>query len=424
MLEDFLHFTWRTRRFDLKNLISCQGESIQIQQFGILNTNAGPDFLQAKIQIGDTLWAGHVEMHLKSSDWYKHKHETDSAYDNVILHVVFEHDKEVLRSSGEKIPTLELKNRVNKGIEHKYIRLIKNEKKIPCQSQFDAVENIIKRSVLDKLLVERLERRTTFIQKELEANKQDWESTLYSLLAAVFGLKVNKDAFHSLSRSLPFKVLLKHRNRLHDLEALLFGQAGLLDKDFEDDYPNQLKKDYFHFKQKYGLTPVPQSMWKFMRMRPANFPTIRLAQFAQFIFQTEHIFSKILAAENSVEIRNLFSVKVAGYWKNHFVFDKASKPTQKRLGRSFVDLIIINAVAPFLFVFSKAKDDHRFLNKSIALLDATKAEKNIITKQWSEIGLILDSAADSQASLELYQCYCLKKKCASCGIGASILKTI
>ena len=423
MLEDFLHFTWRTRRFDLKNLISCQGESVQIQQFGILNTNAGPDFLQAKIKIGDTLWAGHVEMHLKSSDWYKHKHQDDRAYDNVILHVVFDHDQEVIRSTGEKIPTIELKSRIDKGIEHKYIHLIKNEKKIPCQGQFLEVENVIKHSVLDRLLVERLEKRTVFIKEELKANYQDWESTLYSLLAAVFGLRVNKDAFHSLSRSLPLKLLLKHRDKLNQLEALLFGQAGLLEKDFEDDYPNQLKRDYLHYQEKYKLTPIPFTMWKFMRMRPANFPTIRITQFAQFIYQTESIFSKILAAENATEIRNLFSVKVAGYWKTHYVFDKESKATEKRLGKNFIDLIIINAIAPFLFVYSKAKDDYRYFDKAIKLLESTKAEKNTITKQWEEIGLELDSAADSQAALELYQCYCLKKRCASCGIGAALLKS-
>ena len=424
MLEDFLHFVWRTRRFDLKNLKSCQGESIQIHQFGILNTNAGPDFLQAKIQIGDTLWAGHVEMHLKSSDWYKHKHETDPAYDNVILHVVFEHDREVLRSNGEKIPTLELAKRIDSSIENKYYHLIKNEKKIPCQSHFDAVEDIIKHSVLDRLLVERLERRTVFIRESLELNNQDWEQTLYGLLAASFGLKVNKDAFHALSRSLPFKILLKHRDKLHHLEALLFGQSGMLEKDFKDPYPVQLKKDYLHFKKMYGLEAIQNSMWKFMRMRPANFPSVRLAQFAQFIYQTEHIFSKLLAAENGLEIRNLFEIKVAGYWKSHYVFEKASNSRQKKLGKGFVELIIINAIAPFLFVYSKAKDDQRYLDKAIKLLESVKAEKNTIIKKWEAIGLDLTTAADSQAALELYQCYCLKKRCASCGVGASILKSL
>lgn len=423
MLEDFLHFVWRTRRIDIRNLRSTQGHKIQIFNFGHYNTDAGPDFLEAKIEIDHTLWAGNVEMHLKSSDWYKHKHQHDPAYNNVILHVVLEHDKEVYLPTGEKIPCLKLKKLIDNDLVHRYKMLLAQSNFIPCQEELTLVPTVVKLSVLDRLLVERLELRTVHLKQRFDLYKNDWEEIAYQHLAACFGLKVNKEAFDMLSRSLPFRILLKHRDSLFQLESLLFGQAGMLSEEFEDTYPNQLKKEYQFLQKKYNLKAIPKSAWKYMRMRPANFPSIRIAQFAQFIYQTEHLFSKMLVAENEKEIHNLLRVKISGYWKTHFKFDKASKATEKRLGKGFKDLIIINGVAPLLFLYSKMKAAPEMLEKAIKLLESIKAEENKLIKEFRKIGFQTAHSGDSQSLLQLYGSYCSKKKCASCGIGNSLLKT-
>ncbi len=293
MKEEVLHYVWRTRRFDFQNLITTEGEAVEIIAPGTHNTHAGPDFFDARVRIGGTLWAGNVEMHLVASEWETHRHGEDRAYDNVVLHVVWEEDLPVLRSNGERIPCIELKKRIPAALIKTYRELLHNEHWIPCQHHFHRVPDITRQVWLDRLMVERLEAKTAFIAESLERTQQHWEETFYQILARNFGLKVNAEPFEALARSLPLNLLSKHKNNLLQLEALLFGQAGLLEGVFEDDYPQRLQKEYAFLQHKYSLQPIAGSSWKFLRMRPANFPSLRIAQFATLIHQSAHLFSKI-----------------------------------------------------------------------------------------------------------------------------------
>lgn len=353
--EDLLHYIWRTKRFEISSLQTTTGESIEIQDFGKHNPNAGPDFLNAKVKIGDTLWAGNVEMHINSSDWIKHQHNKDRAYDNVILHVVLEEDLTIYRGTGEVIPCLELRKKIPLRLANTYQKLKHNEHWIPCQHHFYEVNDMTKNMWLDRMMVERLELKTKMIELELARNNNDWEETFYWFLARNFGVKVNAEPFEWLAKSLPLKILAKHKNNLHQVEALLFGQAGLLNESLKDEYPQSLLKEYEFLKQKHRLQPIAGVSWKFMRLRPANFPTIRIAQFATLIHQSIHLFSKILEADTIEQIEQLFRVKLSDYWSTHYVFDKISTERNKSLGRSTIHLLIINTIAPFLFFYGSQR---------------------------------------------------------------------
>lgn len=422
MKEKFLHYVWRHKRFDLTDLQTTEGESIKLIQSGENNQNAGPDFLNSKIQIGETIWAGNVEIHLKSSDWLAHNHQHNKAYNNVILHVVLEEDRPIFRTSGERIPCLELRNRIPSNLSKIYLRLLNNEHWIPCQYHFFQVSEITKNLWLDRMLVDRLEEKTKAIEQRLEENKGDWEATFYQFLAKNFGLKVNAEPFEMLAQSLPHIILGKHKNNRLQIEALLFGQAGLLEKEFQDDYPKRLRKEYHFLQKKYSLHPLSETSWKFLRMRPANFPTIRLAQFASLIVQSVHLFNKILEIENVAEVEKLFQVQLADYWLTHYVFDKESTKRNKSLGKSAIYLIMINTVVPFLFLFGKRKEEDSFKDKAFRFLEALKPEKNIIVSSWMDLGQEPDSAYQTQALLQLKNRYCDHKKCLDCSIGNSILK--
>ncbi len=422
MKEFFLHYLWRTKRFDQQKLFTTEGESVSLQNMGRHNKNAGPDFLDARIRIGNTLWAGNVEIHVRSSEWIQHKHQNDTAYDNVILHVVYEEDKPIFRKSGQAIPCIELKKRIPPGISNTYQRLSQNEHWIPCQQHFASVGDIIKNLWIDRMLVERFEQKTEGIAAELQQNKNNWEETFYHTMAASFGLKVNLEPFKLLAKITPLQILAKHRNNLFQLEAILFGQSGLLDRDFKEDYPNKLKKEYLFLKKKYNLKALRPDSWNFLRMRPPNFPTIRIAQFAILLFTTEHLFSKILAAKNIRELENMFNLQLSNYWLTHYVFDKISIKRKKSLGKSSIHLFIINTIAPFLFLYGQKKNDERYKDKAMDLLEAIPPEKNKVIEQWKGLGIKPDSAYQTQALLQLKKAYCTQQRCLSCAIGGEILK--
>jgi len=422
MREDLLHFVWRTRRFDLQNLVSTEGETISIQQFGELNTHAGADFFNSKIKIGETLWAGNVEMHLNSSDWKKHGHSDDRAYDNVILHVVLEEDEPIFRESGQRIPCLELKKRISEKLSKTYLKLLHNEFWIPCQHHFFEVSEMKRNLWLDRLLTERLESKTEAIAQRLDQNNGHWEETFYQFLARNFGVKVNNDAFEQLARATPLLHLGKHKNDLFQIEAMLFGQSGLLEKEFEDDYPNRLKKEYTFLQKKYNLEPISVVNWKFMRLRPANFPTIRIAQFARLIFQSVHLFSKILEVKKVEDIEKLFSVELSDYWESHYTFDNESIERSKKLGKTAIHLFVINTVAPVLFLYGLRKGEEKYRDTAFRLLENLKPEKNSIITGWKHLGVEPDSAYQTQGLLQLKNEYCNKKRCLECAIGAGILK--
>lgn len=422
MKEDFLHFVWRLQRFRPTGLVTTTGESIEIVNYGIHNHNAGPDFLNARLRIGDTLWAGNVEMHLRSSEWLIHQHQKDKAYENVILHVVLDEDTVIKHADGERIPCLNLRPYLPVGLAKRYLRLLHNETWIPCQHQLYTVPSVTRSLWLDRLLVERLEERIAIMATRLQRNQGDWETTFYQSLAWGFGLKVNADPFLMLAESLPLKTLLRHKTNFSQIEALLFGQAGMLEQDFDDDYPNHLKKEYSFLRKKYDLSPIAPTLWKYMRMRPANFPSVRIAQFATLIFRTGHLFSKMIAAKNLKEIENAYVVELSNYWQTHFRFDKESKKSTKSLGKSRVHLLVINIIAPFLFLYGKEKDDQQYKDRALQLLEEMPAERNSIIGQWNELGLNAEQAAQSQALLQLKKHYCDNKRCLNCAIGCNILK--
>lgn len=424
MYENFLHYLWRTRRFDHSNLATTEGDTLDILDFGEYNTNAGPDFLNARVRIGNVTWAGNVEMHVKTSDWIQHGHQHDEAYNNVILHVVYENDLPLRESQNiiKNTKCFELKDKIPEGIYKKYWALLNNEHWIPCQHHFFEVSELVKNASFERLLIERLERKTTEIAIALERNQQDWEETFYQFIARYFGLKVNAEPMEWLARSLPHIILAKHKNQLFQVEALLFGQAGLLENEFEDAYPNALKKEYQFLKHKHHLTAIATVAWKFARLRPANFPTIRIAQLAQLIHQSSHLFSKMIEIETVTDIKKLFDVEVNDYWLSHYVFDTPSVSRRKSLGTDAIHSIVINVLVPFLFYYGKMRQDEKYVNRAFNFLQDIKPENNTITEGWKNLGVSLESAHRTQSLIHLKNNYCDKKRCLDCGIGNAVLK--
>ncbi len=422
--EEFLHYVWQHRLFSQNNLINCEGQTIHVLSTGILNANAGPDFNNAKVIINKTTWAGNVEIHIKSSDWQRHKHHLDKAYDSVILHVVWENDANVYRTNGTLIPTLSLKNLVNPKLISQYQYLKTNQNWIPCEQQLPLINPFITQQWLQRVLVERLEQKANAI---LQLNQQlvgNWEETFYVILAQNFGFKVNALPFNMLAQSLPQQIMAKHKNNTTQIEALIFGQAGFLSGNFFEDYPQKLKKEYAFLQQKYGLKPLDKTLWKFSKMRPNNFPTIRLAQFAAVVCASTHLFSKILEASNIKSIKALFTdAKINHYWQTHFHFDIATPPSNKKLGEKSLDLIIINTIAVITFCYGKQIANEAYVNFALNLIEGIKPEKNSIVENFKRLGINALNAYDSQALIHLKNNYCDQKKCLHCGIGNKILNS-
>lgn len=422
MTEEFLHYLWKYKRYNSANLATQNGEAIQVVKQGEHNTDAGPDFFNSKLKIGKTLWAGNVEIHIRSSDWKRHNHQSDKAYDNVILHVVYQHDEKLYRKTGEELPTLELKGKFDDQIFKKYLQFRASKAWIPCAPQLKSVESFTLNTWLDRMLVERLERKSGAILESLEVNKNNWEETFYQQVARSFGFKVNSEPFELLARSIPNSILAKHKNSLFQVEALLFGQAGLLDKQFTDTYPQYLQTEYAFLCKKYKLTPLDPSVWKFLRLRPFNFPTIRIAQFAALIFNSVHLFSKVIETNKPAALKKLFSVKASEYWETHYTFDKKSAKSVKSIGPDGVNNIIINTIVPFLFVYGKSKAEEKYVDLSLALLEKIEPENNSIIDKWEQFGVKTKSAYQTQALLQLKNEYCSNKRCLECAVGAKLLQ--
>jgi len=422
MQEHFLHFLWRTRRFDLHLLSTTQGDPIEILDWGAYNTHTGPDFLHARLRIGGTLWAGHVEMHLRASEWKRHRHHLDEAYRNVVLHVVLEEDEPVILPGGERLPCLELRARISPRLTGEYLKLIQSTLWIPCQNLIQNVSESTRNLWLGRLLVERIELRTLTVSRIFSETRQDWDETCYRLLARYLGAKVNMEPFYELAQITPLKLLQKYRNNLFRMEAILFGQAGLLERDFMDPYPQKLKQEYEFLRKKHQLEPLSAAQWKFLRMRPPSFPTIRIAQLAALVFQTDHLFSKILALQKTEEVEHMLEVKLSNYWQRHFVFDKSSAPTVKTLGRDAIFLLLINTIVPLMFFVGQQRSDQSLCDRALHLLYSAPPEANNIIRGWQKLGITPISAAESQSLLQLKQYYCDSRRCLECAIGASILK--
>lgn len=423
MTEEFLHYIWKYRLMD-HNLVSTSGDHLVVIQPGSQNADAGPDFFNARIRINNTVWAGNVEIHVCSSDWYKHNHQNDPAYDNIVLHVIYMDDKPIVRKNGERIPTLELKGHFKQSLYERYSYFMTNRNWIPCEKLIQGVDRFVLNNWIDRLMIEKLENKAAEITSHFFNNKSDWEQTFYEFLARNFGFKINASPFQLLAKSLPLKVLAKHKDNKFQIEALLFGQAGLLKSTYTDDYPEKLKKEFVFLKKKYNLIPIDSHLWKFLRLRPSNFPSIRISQFADLIYKSSHLFSAILEKRDIKELIELFDVSVSDYWNSHYVFDKVSGKRKKIIGIKTIHLLIINTVIPFLFVYGRYRNDQSMIDRALKLLDQLPGEQNAIISKWEELGLSVRSAFYTQALILLKNSYCKNKRCLHCGIGNEILKSV
>lgn len=415
--ERLLHFIWQFQYFDKKEFTTTNGEAVQIIFPGQYNTNQGPDFSDAKVKVGKETWAGAVELHIHTSDWIKHKHTGDTNYNNVILHVVWEDD-----GTRNTVPVVELKGRVSRILLQRYEEMMGSTAFIPCEKLIHTVRDITWRSWKERLLAERLMRKSALAETMLKENNYHWEETIWWMLARNFGIKVNADAFEAIARSIPVSVLAKHKQQIHQLEALLLGQGGLLNGDFKEDYPKMLQKEYQFLQHKYNLKPINIPL-HFLRMRPGNFPTIRLAQLAMLVQSATHLFSKIKEAGTLKEIKEWFDVTANDYWHYHYQFDESSSFRVKKLGESMIDNIIINTLVSVLFTYGNYHDEQAYKDKALRWLEQTAAEGNSITKGFGKLGVENKNAFDSQALIELKNEYCNKKRCLECGVGNGVLKT-
>ncbi len=424
MTEAFLHYLWQFQYFNKVDLKTTRGESINVFHPGYRNSNAGPDFSNGKIRIGDMDWVGTVEIHINSSNWNDHHHSVDPAYDNVILHVVWKEDKEVKRRDGSELPTFELKNRVSEEMLLRYRKLINTPDEIPCAASLFKVSEITKLAMIDKALMNRFESKAKMILSLLKHNNNDWEETAYQLLSRNFGFKVNSDPFENLSKVLPYKVIMKHADQLLQVEALLFGQAGFLDEKTDDEYYALLKREYNLLGTKFQLfqTRMNKVQWKFLRLRPANFPSLRMAQLATLLSTQKSIFSRILEAQDFAALVKIFSVQPSAYWRHHYQFMKPIDEAIAPLGDMSTFNILINTAIPLFVAYGKSKDEQIYVDRAVEIIQQIPREDNAIVKRWSTLGVKAKTAGDSQGLIELHNNFCLKRRCLDCSIGFSIMQ--
>ncbi len=421
--EEFLHFIWQSRLYGSQKLTTTSGELIEVITTGILNKDAGPDFSNSKLLIADTIWIGNVEIHIRSSDWLLHQHQFDEAYENVILHVVYDHDQQIYRRDGTVIPVLVIKGLFPNYLLDNYERLITSTNQFPCEAQIHEIDEFFIENFLSRVMVERMVEKSVDVERKLKELTGDWDEAFYHFMAKSFGFKVNAVPMEILAQSLPQQLLAKHKDQPLQIEALIFGQAGFLNQQFSESYPKQLKREYLFLKRKYGLKPIDVSLWKFMRMRPQNFPTLRLAQFAALIVNSNHLFSRILTVKNYQNLEQLFEkLPVHPFWETHYHFNKKTEHVRLQLGKSSIQHILINTLSLFLFVYGQKMDQYNYVDRAFHLLENIPPEKNAIVKQYLRADVVVKNAFISQALLQLKKKYCNEKKCLNCGIGIKILK--
>jgi len=420
-METLLHYVWKYKLYNPETLVTLSGNPVLVIDQGVHNTHAGPDFFNAKIRIGNEIWAGNVEIHSYASDWMKHGHHTDKAYNSVILHVVEHSNAEVYAEDGHLISQLILK--IPEKIRENYEYLLSRETFVPCLSQIRDVPKLYLTDWMNALLVERLGRKTDDLQKLLKDYKGDWGEVFYITLSRNFGFGINNDAFERLAKNLPLKLILKHKDSALQVEALFFGQAGLLNEDSEakDDYYRFLQKEYDFLRKKYDLKPLEAHIFKNLRMRPNSFPHIKIAQLAALVRTQEALFSKMFELEDTQSLRNLFMSELTEYWNTHYLFGKNSPKRKKLIGLSAQNVILINTVVPVLFAYGRAKKQSYLQEKAIRLLDLIKPESNYIINEFAKVGICPCHAGDSQALIQLQKEYCEKKKCIFCRIGHKLL---
>ncbi len=422
MKENFLHYLWNYGLFQ-GPLKTTEGDLIEVIKPGIRNTDSGPDFSDARVRIGDTIWAGNIEIHIQSSSWYEHGHDKDPAYNNVILHVVLNNDKPVVRPDGQQIFCLECSDLIPGQVYEKYEGLMKSRQWIPCARILKFCPEIIINSTIESQIIERLLSKAAMLENMFSAAGNDWEELFYRLLLRSFGLKTNTTPFEMLAYSLPHKIIQRHRDQPLQIEALFLGQAGFLSEDLKDSYPQQLKNEYEFLKNKYSLNHLDKSIWKFFRLRPASFPTIRLAQLSALLHSSPSLFSEVLEINDINTLRSFFNASPNHYWNTHYRFDIIAVDTRvKALSESTIDILIINAVVPILYFYGSYHKFSEFKEKALNILEQLPPEENSIIQNWKSSGIVVKNAFGSQALLNLKHEYCDKKRCLECRIGNELLK--
>lgn len=424
MKEEFLHFLWKYSLYDTDKLTDSEGKRIIVISPGDYNRDSGPDFFNARLKIAGTEWAGNVEIHVLSSHFDLHGHNFDPAFDNIILHAVGVNDKKVYNSKGKELLTEEL--HYDYRLYDKYLNLVNNPFIIACQPEIKEIDPFFIRSWLSTLVIERMQEKSGQIMKIFSETGNDWEETFYRLLSRYFGFRVNTEPFEMLANALPFRIIRKHSDNRFQIEAMLFGAAGLLDEGLfreavKDDYYLSLIKEFKILSVKYSLHPVHGWLWKFARLRPANFPTIRLSQLAAMLSVSGGLFSKVLEAEHINDLKDMFEVTASDYWDDHFIFGRKSRKYPKSTGSQATDIFLINAVIPAIFVFGQSRDSHDLCEKAIAFLEDISPEDNSITGEWRIAGINADSAFSSQALIQLRNNYCKKRRCLDCRIGSRLI---
>lgn len=426
MQESFIIYLWQFQYFNKRELHTTDGQPVTIINKGLHNPYSGPDFTNARIRIGEVEWAGNIEMHVFSSSWMDHQHHFNKAYDTVVLHVVWRNDRSVARLDGTVIPVLELHDRVDPALVHEFRQLLNSPEQIPCSAMLSQVQEITKIAMIERTLMERLERKVSDIMQTFQSVQHDWEETCYRWLARNFGFKVNGPTFDALAARTPFRFLLRSAGSLLQVEALLFGQAGFLEEPLHDDYHRSLHQEYTVLARKFSLQEdrLHRSHWHFLRLRPANFPTLRIAQFASILHKQRHLFASLMEAPNIDDIAHLFHADPSVYWHRHYRF---AEPTTERpgcMGRASIQNIIINTVVPLLVAYGKYIDDETRIQRALRFLRELPPEENSVTEQWATCGIATPNAFDSQGLHGMLDHYCLRRRCLSCLIGASLVRPV
>ena len=424
MKEEFLHYLWKYSLYDMESLVDNEKNKIIILNPGEYNRDSGPDFFNARISVAGTVWAGNIEIHTKSSHFDNHGHQNDPAFNNVILYIVSENDKRVYNSKGEEILTAKIS--FDPAYYEKYISLINNLYIIACQDDIKEFDAILVRHWLNTLIIERLQSKSESILKIFSETGNDWDETFYRLLARYFGFRVNTEPFEMLATALPYRIIRKHSDNIFQIEALLFGTAGLLEtglfkEALSDEYYSNLVKEYTVLSAKYSLQPLHGWLWKFSRLRPPNFPTIRLSQLAALLSVSGGLFSRVLEAADIKHIKGLFEVSASAYWNDHFVFARKSREVIKHTGSQAIEILLINSVIPLIFVYGRMRDNQEISERALSFLEEISPEGNTIIAEWESAGLLAESAFYSQALIQLRNEYCKKRKCLDCRIGNKII---
>jgi hypothetical protein len=421
MTEDFLHFIWKFGLFERTGMITNTGEEIQVISLGQHNTDAGPDFLNARVRVGQTVWAGNIEIHVRSTDWTDHRHHLDKSYDSVILHVVHHCNQRITRSSGEIIPEIEL--RFNPALYENYRYLVDQQGGLPCRDRIPRIDPFLLEMWLNSLVVERLQQKAKYIGDLLDHSRNNWDEAFYITLARSFGFGLNTLPFERLAKSVSLAVLSRFGNNQFKIEAMLLGQAGFLEEERPDSvYYTKLRREYKHQQHKYDLHPLEKHLWKFLRLRPVNFPTIRIAQFAALVAQTSGLFSWVKACRDFSELQSKFDIQASSFWDTHYTFDTAAPLRPKRLGTEAFQVVIINAVIPFLFVYGQRTGKTAYKDRAMEWLNRLPPEKNRVISRWNDLGIKPVSAFYSQGLLQMNAAYCSRKSCLACSVGARLIQ--